>query len=294
MIRSGDPAREPDATTRRSSRIVRYLNNDGVALALETRGVGRRHLVFAHGWISSRRMFYDVVDRLDPETFTAHLLDFRGAGWSDRPVDGHDVAGYASDLRAAILDAGRRVTLIAHSMGGKIAQFVALDPPPNLERLVLVAPGTAKAMPQNERHRALAIETFGARARIDRFQRAAMVREIAPTSMERLIDDALIASREAWFGWYERGRGEDFFDRIGSIGVPTTVVAGELDTLAPPARLRRDVAGAIPGATFVMLRNVGHNIPVEMPAELAAIIERSDPKASLMPRVGSDPDRSDD
>jgi pimeloyl-ACP methyl ester carboxylesterase len=273
MIRSRDPAQEPDAMTRRSSRIVRYLNNDGVALALETRGVGRRHLVFAHGWISSRRMFYDVVERLDPEKFTAHLLDFRGAGWSDRPADGHDVEGYASDLRAAIRDAGRSVTLIAHSMGAKIAQFVALDPPPNLERLVLVAPGSAKAMPPNERHRA---------------------RAIAPTSMERLIDDALIASREAWFGWYERGRGEDFFDRIGSIGLPTTVVAGELDTLAPPARLRRDVAGAIPGATFVMLRNVGHNIPVEMPAELAGIIERSDPKATPETRAGFDPDRSDD
>lgn len=268
-----DPTHEPDPWARRMSRIIRYLDNDGIALALETRGIGKHRIVFAHGWISSRRIFYDVVARLDPTRFTSYLLDFRGSGLSDRPAHGHDVSGYASDLRAALADAEGPVTLVAHSMGGKIAQFVALDPPSNLKRLILIAPGTARALPLNERHRARARESFGSRARIDRFQRAAMVREIAPDSMERLIDDALTASHEAWFNWYERGRAEDFFDRVPTIALPTTVVAGDRDPLASSARLRRDVAGVIPGANLVVLRNVGHNIPVEMPAEIAQLIE---------------------
>ncbi len=268
-----DPTHEPDPWARRMSRIVRYLDNDGIALALETRGIGKHRVVFAHGWISSRRIFYDVVARLDPTQFTSYLLDFRGSGLSDRPAQGHDVRGYASDLRAALADADGPVTLVAHSMGGKIAQFVALDPPKNLKRLILIAPGTARALPLNESHRARAREAFGSRARIDRFQRAAMVREIAPDSMERLIDDALTASHEAWFHWYERGRTEDFFDRLPEIALPTTVVAGERDPLATTARLRRDVASAIPGADLVVLRNVGHNIQVEMPAEVAQLIE---------------------
>jgi pimeloyl-ACP methyl ester carboxylesterase len=253
---------------------VHTIPNGDVSLAFETRGRGPRHLLFAHGWISSRRMFYDVIERLDPNAFTSHAFDFRGAGLSDRPEHGHDVPGYASDLRAAIAHVGEPVTVVAHSMGGKIAQYVALAPPENLERLILLAPGTSRALPENPRHRALALDSFGIRAHIERFQRGAMKREIPRDAMTRIVEDALIASREAWFGWYDRGRGEDFFDRVGTIGLPTLVVAGELDPLVPPDRLRRDVAAAIPGAVYVLLRGVGHNIAIEMPDETAHTIER--------------------
>lgn len=101
-----------------------------------------------------------------------------------------------------------------------------------------------------------------------------MVREIPPDSMERLIDDALVCSREAWFEWYDRGRLADFSARLESIRLPVLVVAGERDPLMSPARLRRDVVAAINGALFISLRNVGHNVPVEMPSEVAAIIDR--------------------
>ncbi len=253
---------------------MRYLSNDGISLALESRGSGPRHVLFAHGWISSRRMFYDVVAKLDPAAITAHLLDFRGCGLSDRATEGHDLAGYASDLRTAIDANAGPVELVAHSMGGKVAQFVALDPPEHLARLVLVAPGSSRAATPRPAHRALAEEAFGSRVRIDRFLRAAMTREIAPNALSHLIDDALLASREAWFAWYDRGRLEDFSRRVGAISLPTIVVAGERDPLVPPQRLRRDVAGAIPGAVLVTLKNVGHNIPVELPSELATLIAR--------------------
>lgn len=221
-------------------------------------------------------MFYDVVERLDATAITAHLLDFRGCGLSDRPTTGHDLAGYASDLRAALRAIPAPVELVAHSMGGKVGQYVALDPPPNLARLVLVAPGSSRGATPRPAHRALAVEAFGSRVRIDRFLRAAMARDIAPDALLHLVDDALLASYEAWFAWYDRGRLEDFSDRVGTIAIPTFVVAGERDPLVPPERLRRDVAGAIPGAVLVTLKNVGHNIPVELPAELATLIARLD------------------
>jgi len=256
---------------------VRYLHNGHVTLALESRGGGARHLLFVHGWISSRRMFYDVVAQLDPARFTSHLLDFRGAGLSDRPPDGHDVAGYASDLRAALGALGESVEVVAHSGGAKVAQFVALEPPPNLRRLVLVAPAAARAAAVDPKHRALAERAFGSRRRIAAFQRAAMTRRPPSETMERLVEDALVAQREAWFGWYDRGRSEDFSDRVGAIGLPTIVVAGERDPLAPPARVRRNVSGAITGAVLVTFKDVGHNIPVEMPADLARLLDALGP-----------------
>ena len=252
---------------------MHFVANGGVTIALERRGHGPAALLFAHGWISGRRMWYDVASRLDPARFSCWLLDFRGAGLSDRPLAGHDFDGYASDLRAAVAEVGECV-VVAHSMGGKIAQFVAAERPPALRKLILVAPGTAHAYAMNAQHRAMAEQAFGSRARIECFQRAAMRRDVSPAAMRRIVDDALIAQHEAWFGWYDQGRGIDFADRLAGIAVPTVVVAGEHDPLAPPARVRRRVADAIPGALFVTLRNAGHNLPVEAPDEVAGIIER--------------------
>ena len=222
-------------------------------------------------------MFYDVVDRLDPTLVSASLLDFRGMGLSDRSERGHDLEGYASDLRVALAASGDDVELIAHSMGGKVAQYVALDPPPNLRRLILVAPGSANAHPTGAAHRRLTEEAYGSRERIARFQRGAMTRDVSAETMERIVDDALLAERNAWFGWYDTGRVVDFSARLGEIALPALVVAGERDPLAPPARLRREVAAGIHGSRFLSLRDVGHNIPIEAATELAQIIERLPP-----------------
>lgn len=253
--------------------MIRFVANGDVALALESRGRGPRAVLFAHGWISGRRMWYDVADRLDGERFTLHLLDFRGAGLSDRPLDAYGLDAYASDLRAALREVGP-ATVVAHSMGAKVAQYVATERPPEIDRLVLVAPGTAHAYPLNPKHRALAEEAYGSRKRIERFQRAAMLRDVAPDIMERLVTDALVWPRETWFGWYDKGRTADFSGRLREIAVKTVVVAGENDVLAPPARVKRLVADEIAGALFVKVRKVGHNLPVEAPDEIAAIVAR--------------------
>jgi len=253
--------------------VDRFIDNAGVQLYVEVRGNGPRHVLFAHGWISSRRMWYDVVGRVDPAAFTLHLLDFRGAGRSDRPDYGHDLEGYAGDLRAAIASIDAPVTVVAHSMGGKIAQYVALAPPENLEKLVLIAPGTPRAYTTSERHRQMALDAFGSRVRIERFQRAAIVRDVSRQALERIVDDALIAQREAWFGWYDHGRNRDFSDRVSGIKLPCLAVAGQRDPLVAPSRVKRDVAHAIPGCLFVTLRDAGHNLPIEAPAEVAAMIE---------------------
>lgn len=251
---------------------LQFIDNAGVSLAIERRGNGAEMLLFAHGWISSRRMWYDVVDRLDPERYTMALLDFRGAGLSDRPARGHDLEGYASDLRAALATFDRPVTIVAHSAGGKIAQYVATDPPENLARLVLLAPGTARGVVTNPKHRELTERAFGSRRRIEAFQRGAMVREISGEAMQRIVDDALVVQREAWFGWYDRGRAADFSDRVGRIRLPTQVLAGEVDPLVPLSRLRREVVDAIGGATLATVPGTGHNLPVEAPGDVARLI----------------------
>jgi pimeloyl-ACP methyl ester carboxylesterase len=225
--------------------VLHFLDNGGVQLCIERRGNGSRHVLFLHGWISARRMWYDVADRLDLDRFTLHLLDFRGNGMSDRPDRGHDLAGYVSDARAALNSIDAPVMLTGHSMGGKIAQYLASEQPLNLEKLVLVAPGTACGARPNERHRRLALQTYGSRAEIEAFQRAAMARALDARTMQRIVGDALAAQREHWHGWYDHGRFVEFAERLTRISVPVLCIGGEKDPLVPPSRLRRDVAAHI-------------------------------------------------
>lgn len=219
-------------------------------------------------------MWYDVADRLAPDLFTMDLMDVRGCGRSDRPSRGHDLEGYASDVRGVLADIGGPVTLVAHSMGAKIAQFLACEASGAIERLILVAPGVAAAVRPSPRHRAQTLETFGSRRAIERFTRAAMFRAPSQESFERLVDDALLAQYEHWIGWYDRGRSADFAGRLDEIRVPTLAIAGEKDPLVSPARVKRDLTNNIEGALLVTLRGAGHNLPVETPAEIAAAIER--------------------
>ncbi len=254
--------------------VHRFIQNGDVTLCCEQRGDGRRHLLFLHGWISARRMWDDVVRRLDPARYTSTMLDFRGCGLSDRPSHGHDLEGYASDVRTALASIDAPVTIVAHSMGAKLAQYVASERPANLVRLILVAPGSAKASRFPEKHRQLTLAAYGSRERIEAFQRAAMAREVPPESMRRIVNDALVAQYDHWIGWYERGRGVDFFDRLPAIAVPTLAIAGAKDPIAPLLRVKRDVADAISGALFVSLRVAAHNLPVEAPSEIASAVER--------------------
>lgn len=252
--------------------MLRFIDNGGVQLCIEQLGSGPRHVLLLHGWISARRMWYEVAQRLDCARFTLHLLDFRGNGLSDRPADGHDLPGYVSDARAALASIDEPVLLAGHSMGGKVAQYLASEHPANLEKLLLVAPGTASGGRSGERHRTSALQTFGSRAKIEAFQRAAMARILEPEVMQRIVDDALVSAREHWYGWYDNGRFTEFMDRLQQIAVPALCIGGAKDPLVPPSRLRREVAGAIAGCLLVTLRDAGHNLPVETPDEIAGAI----------------------
>jgi pimeloyl-ACP methyl ester carboxylesterase len=252
---------------------LEFIDNDGVSICVERRGDGPRCVVFAHGWISSRRMWYDVVDRLDPARYRSVLFDFRGCGLSDRPRTAHDFHAYASDLRAVTSRLETPFTLVGHSMGGRQAQYLAAQKPANLERLILIAPGSARALTLSNKRQTMAIAAYGSRERIERFQRAAMMRALSPETMLRIVDDALVCQYEHWTGANEWMR-LDFAEKLAAIDFPTLVIAGANDPLAPPSRLKREVAGPIAGSLFVVLKDAGHNLPVEVPAEIAAAVER--------------------
>ena len=73
-------------------------------------------------------------------------------------------------------------------------------------------------------------------------------------------------------------RGETFPENGAAAGssavsgaIPTAIVSGSLDTLAPPRRAQM-LADSLPGATFHEIEGLGHFSPEEAPARLGEVI----------------------
>ena len=107
-----------------------------LTLNSETYGSGPPLLIL-HGLFGSGRNWHGVATRL-ADRFRVHAPDLRNHGRSSHAPDMSyeamvaDVSGFVDDLGAA------PVTLLGHSMGGKIAMLLALRSPALVERLVVV------------------------------------------------------------------------------------------------------------------------------------------------------------
>ncbi len=173
-----------------------------------------------------------------------------------------------AEFTAELLDALAipRALLLGHSMGGAIAQELALAQPERVRALVLCA--TAARFEGLER----VIET--ARRVVAGVERRSFVRELyAPDAKPELLQRgfledlktdprALLGDCEALRDW--RGGAQS-----GRIRVPTLVVYGEHE-FAQIRDAASELAAAIPGARKLVIPGAGHKLTLEQPAALAA------------------------
>lgn len=190
----------------------------------------------------------------------------------------------------AVLDAYGvgRACLVGMSMGGALAQLIALDRPDRVGALVLVAT-TASGHPDGLPPTDPALqEWFATTPEPDWADRAAVVeylvsfdralsarsvphddahtRALATRALARTADPAASLTNHSVLD----GGPDGWWDRLGELRVPTLVVHGEEDPLFPGHGA--PLATAIPGARLLSLPGVGHELPRRAwPAVLPAI-----------------------
>ena len=108
-------------------------------LAHEVRGDAPASILLIHGWLTSREVWRGVADQLAAKHGVL-LPDLRGFGASGGEASS-DLGDSVRDL-LALLDALEleRVHVGGHSMGGAIAQRLAVEAPTRVASLTLVAP----------------------------------------------------------------------------------------------------------------------------------------------------------
>jgi pimeloyl-ACP methyl ester carboxylesterase len=110
---------------------------DPIRLAARTLGDRGPRVVFVHGLFGQGRNWTTIARRLAEDGRRVTLLDLPNHGhspWTDRVDYGEMAESVAAEL--ALLD--DPVTLVGHSMGGKVAMLLALRRPELLRALVVV------------------------------------------------------------------------------------------------------------------------------------------------------------
>ena len=254
----------------------------GLEIAYERHGDNGEPLIFVHGYTGDRTDWRHQTPEFS-RTHRVLLLDQRGHGASEAPADRaqYTVPQMADDLEALAAHAGfSRYHVVGHSMGGAVAQEIALRSPRRLLSLTLV-----DSSPRFNIGRVDIVQKFiAARNRIAEEQGMAAVAALPalvkpPPFLpeERQGERKQRLARMSVDGYIGAWQGlEDWagtLDRIAAIALPTLVVCGEID--APSlVEASKTLAGVIPDAELEFLVDCGHSPHEERPELFNPILRR--------------------
>ncbi|MCS6925720.1 MAG: alpha/beta hydrolase [Candidatus Binatia bacterium] len=249
---------------------MRRARVNGVELVYELHGTGEP-LVLIHGAQGDRSMFFGLTP-VFAQRFRVLTFDQRGSGESEKPDMAYSIALLADDTAALMDHVGfASAHVIGVSMGGMIAQELALRHPHKVRSLVLgcTTPGgphavrlggeafarayAAVPLSPEERGRALAEAAF-TKGYIEKHPE--VIAELVEARRQRPLDPEALARR------LQAAHAHDTYDRLPQIACPTLVITGKDDALISWENSRL-LAERIPGATLVVLAPAGHVFWVE-------------------------------
>ena len=190
---------------------------------------------------------------------------------------GNGVADLVDEVVALLDHLGVGKThVFGTSLGGFVAQEIALVRPDLVDRLVLVCTSYGGRGPEAMSPGALAdmmgLGAFSAEAAARKALQAAtgdVYRTKKPEEFEKIVHWRLADSPSA-VSYYEQAKAGARFDLSGDVGhitSPTLVIHGSEDRYVPPANARA-LADAIPGATLRVLEDAGHLVFIERFADV--------------------------
>lgn len=239
-------------------------------------GSGEHIVIALHGWFGSSGAWTAFESHLDRERFTYVFPDYRGYGDRRGESGEYSIAEAAADvLRLADELGADRFSLIGHSMGGSVMQYVYAEAPERVRAMVGISPVPASGVSLDEQSRQLfagAADSADNRRAIVDFTTG---NRLTGTWLDAIVRHSLeAADRDAVAAYFEAWTGTDFHDRITGADVAIKVIAGEHDPALGPDAMKATFAEWYPKAELEVLANAGHYGIDETPVALATSVER--------------------
>lgn len=250
---------------------------NGVGIAYEVSGRGEP-LVMIQG-LGSPRIGWFFQKLAFRRYFRVIMLDNRGVGESDKPAGSYTVRDMADDVLGVMDHLGLdRAHIMGASMGGMIAQEIAINYPDRVDKLVLscTTSGVNDTASRMEQQKVLGLGDGSAEADLD---------NLDWQEMGRVMRSIVGLSFNRWFArlffipvskiYFRSGRvirgiigqlravaDHNTTDRLSQIKAPTLVIVGTEDKILSPVS-SEIIAENIPNAKLVKIVGGSHSFFIE-------------------------------
>jgi pimeloyl-ACP methyl ester carboxylesterase len=257
------------------------LQVNGAQIAYRRVGNGRALMILNGFAATGADWDPSFIDRLASSNQLI-LLDNRGIGRSTDNGRPFGIAQLADDAARVIEMLGiERANVVGWSMGGFIAQTLALQQPRRINKLILLStdPGGADADLASAAVWSQLIDMSGTPHEQARRLLSLLFPSDVAESIYRQFGDIVAAARAqlspdlvnrqaaAMDAWHRTGIG----DGLREINVPVLIATGTADIVIPPSNALR-LVNAIPGAWLAQFNGGGHAFMAQYPRPLANLI----------------------
>jgi len=230
-------------------------------------------ILLLHPWFGCHRMWAPFATRAPQTSYAVDWYSLSSGDWSSWASP----EGLAEAALALLDTLGHdRVDVVGNSVGGIVAQLLAVARPERVRRLVLVGTGASLGGPptafgtlvgrwlsEPEEHHELTTR---------------LVRSLVARPLEAAELDTYVAAVEAADPAFvaavlEGAKGLDLRPRLATITAPTLVIRGEHDTARTRTHVDELLAG-IEGAVAVEMPGCGHSPMIEEVDEFTALVRR--------------------
>ncbi len=238
-----------------------------------------RPVLFLPGLSGDGRSWRPVASRLEPSCRRI-LVDPRDAGRSERARAPYGVSEMAADVASLCQRLGLgEVDVVGYSLGGAVAQELAISWPRLVRRLVLLATYTSGDPRGSELFRGLArlrrrlepVEFLRVLFPLVYSHEEYRVPGLVEEALLRAANDPLWQEQEAYERQVEAAIAFRSEGRLGAIRCPVLLIFGDED-LMTPLRFARRLKEELPHARLVVLSGTGHGLLFTRAAEIAALV----------------------
>jgi pimeloyl-ACP methyl ester carboxylesterase len=249
---------------------------DGELISYSVFGKADFTLVFVHGWSCDSRYWREQIPYF-AKKYQVVTVDLAGHGHSEQTRKVYSLESFSEDVKAVVekLDA-KKVILIGHSMSGEIVAKAATLMPDRVIGIIGVdtIQNVEDTMPKEEFNKMITGMKTDFKGTVKNFVEPMLGKDMKPELKQWIIDDMSAAppnvAASAFKEYVQKFENKGIANLFKEVKVPVRCINADLWPTNPEVN-RKYIANY----NVVFMKNAGHFIMLERPAEFNKLLDSS-------------------